>query len=101
MHSTQFRRDPRGIASRTPLTGNRRAIESCEQFKRWFASTGHWVYDDRAHAARTWLARGITTLPQAPEGAAALLADWIAADTLPALIARLRADEAAAGVPRG
>lgn len=64
------------------------------QFQRWFSATGHWVYEYRAEAAKTWIERGITSLPAAPSNASSLLADWVAADQLPALIAKLRADEA-------
>lgn len=71
------------------------SADACEAFIRWYSSTGHWVYDDRAHAARTWIERGITTLSPAPANAGPLLADWVAADEMPALVARLRADEAA------
>lgn len=68
--------------------------ERIESFKRWFSSTGHWIYDTRAEAAKTWIERGITTLRNAPEGADALLAEWISADRAPALIAKLCAQEA-------
>lgn len=71
------------------------AAAACEAFIRWYTSTGHWVYDGRAAAARVWMGRGITTLPAAPMNAATLLNDWVEADSLPELIARLRADEAA------
>lgn len=72
------------------------AVADCERFIRWFSSAGHWIHDTRADAARAWMERGISTLPDAPINAPEVLADWIAADPAPALIARLRADEAAA-----
>ncbi len=81
---------PMKSAHRVDLT-----VAACEAFIRWYSSTGHWVYDGRAAAARVWMGRGITTLPDAPINAATLLNDWVAADPLPALTARLRADEAA------
>ena len=70
--------------------------QQIEQFQRWYSSTGHWIYDTRAEAAKTWVERGINTLPRAPEGASSLLADWIAADKAPALLEKLRRQEQAA-----
>lgn len=37
--------------------------EILARFERWFATAGHWAYSSRAHAVRTWLARGIDGLP--------------------------------------
>jgi hypothetical protein len=42
---------------------------------------------------QVWLERGITSMSPGPEGAQGMLAEWVAADTAPALIARLRAEE--------
>lgn len=72
------------------------AQERVESIKRWYSSTGHWVYDTRAEAAETWITRGIEGKSSAPEGARQMLADWIAADPMPALIATLRAQEVVA-----
>lgn len=58
------------------LTDQQRA----EAFRSWYSSTGHWVYNGRADAVRTWRERGIVGRPQHSAGAEALLADWIAAD---------------------
>lgn len=71
------------------------------RFASWYSVSGHWVYETRAEAARIWIERGITSLPAAPANAAEQLADWIAADTAPALIARMRAEEARAAAMRG
>jgi hypothetical protein len=86
-------------STRAQLATGRRvdaASDACEAFIRWYSSTGHWVYDGRAAAARVWMGRGITTLPAAPINAASLLNDWVEADQLPAWIAQQRADELAA-----
>jgi hypothetical protein len=72
-----------------------RAAQACEAFKGWYSRSGHWVYDTRAQAAATWIERGIEGRASAPAEAPALLADWIAADPMPALIEKLRAEEAA------
>lgn len=64
-------------------------------FRRWFCSAGHWVYDLRAKAVETWRTRGIVNLPDHTPGAEALLAEWVAADPLPALIAKWDAERAA------
>lgn len=77
-------------ARRTDLAG-----DACEAFIRWYGSAGHWIHDGRAEAAQTWITRGITTLVAAPVNAGPLLADWIEADPMPPLLARLRADEIA------
>lgn len=66
-----------------------------EDIKRWYSSTGHWVYDTRAEAVETWITRGIEGKASAPTDARQMLADWVAADPMPALIAKLRAQEAA------
>lgn len=71
------------------------AGDACEAFVRWYSSAGHWIHDGRADAARVWIERGITRLPTAPMNAGPLLADWIEADPMPPLLARLRADEIA------
>lgn len=63
------------------------------RFVRWYAVSGHWVYETRLEAVQVWLERGITSMSPAPEGAQGMLAEWVAADTAPALIARLRAEE--------
>lgn len=39
------------------------------RFHAWFSRTGHWIYDSREDAARTWLKWGIKTLPPAPMNA--------------------------------
>jgi hypothetical protein len=66
-----------------PTSSNFSALDT---FKRWYSSTGHWVYNGRADAVQTWTTRGINTLPAAPAGAREALAGWIAQDfVVPAL----------------
>lgn len=65
-------------------------------FQYWFKWSGHWLHDTRAAAVKVWVERGIVGLPDAPEGADKLLADWIAADPIVPLIAKWRAEAAAA-----
>jgi len=79
---------------RTDIAG-----DACESFIRWYSSAGHWIHDGRADAARTWIERGIMTLVVAPTNAGPLLADWVEADPMPPLLARLRADEIAQREP--
>ena len=61
-------------------------------FAHWFSSTGHWVYEYRAEALRVWRERGINNLPDYTPGAGALLESWVAADPLPALVAKWNAE---------
>lgn len=70
------------------------------RFASWYNTSGHWVYQTRQEAADVWIQRGIKGLPLAPSDAAEKLKAWIAADTAPALIARLRAEEAAAAASK-
>jgi hypothetical protein len=70
--------------------------QRAEVFRRWFSSTGHWVYDLRAKAVATWRERGIVNMPDHTPGAEKLLAEWVAADSLPALIAKWNAEREAA-----
>jgi len=62
----------------------------CQAFQGWYSRTGHWVYETRADALRTWIERGIGGMPDAPVDAGQRLAQWVAEDQAPALIAKLR-----------
>ena len=57
--------------------------QRADMFRSWYSSTGHWVYNGRADAVRTWREHGINGRPQHTAGAEALLAAWIAADFVP------------------
>jgi hypothetical protein len=59
--------------------------ERANAFRGWYEAQGHWVYDGRADAVRTWRERGINGRPGYTSGAEALLADWIAADWMKSL----------------
>lgn len=61
----------------TPITP--RTEQTLQQFKGWYSRTGHWVYEGKADALRTWIRWGIKTMPTAPANAEALLADWVRA----------------------
>ena len=47
----------------------RSALDALDAFGRWYQSTGHWVYPNRADALRTWEERGIEGLPDHPREA--------------------------------
>lgn len=72
------------------------AQKTADCFKYWFSQSGHWVYEYRAEAVRVWKQWGIEGHPNYTEEAGALLTDWVAADTLPALVAKWNAERAAA-----
>ena len=72
-----------------------KAQKAADCFKFWFERQGHWVYEYRAEAVRVWRERGIEGRPDYTPEADALLADWVAADTLPALVAKWNAERAA------
>lgn len=61
------------------------AARAAQAFRQWYERQGHWVYEGRAEAVRVWREHGITGRPVHTPAAEALLAEWIAADWMPAL----------------
>ena len=44
----------------------RKNKDAIDAFNAWYSSSGHWIYDTRKSAAKTWIKHGIDNLPDAP-----------------------------------